>query len=106
MNIHDPVWELLHVDRKSGWIDWAAGIVGLIVRHSALKVSFDVPKREVVMRHPEIEPTRDVKPTWKDILIGIMGFLALAALIAWNQVDGNSTQSASNTRIGQHTASE
>ncbi len=58
------------------------------------------------MRHPEIEPTQDAKPTWKEILIGIMGFLALVGLLAWNQVDGNSTKSASNTRISQHTASE
>jgi hypothetical protein len=57
------------------------------------------------MRHPEIEPTRDVKPTWKEVVIGIMGFLALAGLIAWNQADRNNTQSASNTLISQHTAS-
>ncbi len=51
------------------------------------------------MRHPEIESTRDAKPTWKEILIGIMSLVALSALIAWNQVDGNITQSASNTRM-------
>ncbi len=58
------------------------------------------------MRNPEIEPTRDAKPTWKEMLIGILGVLALAGLLAWNQVDGNSTKSASNTQINQHTASE
>ncbi len=58
------------------------------------------------MRHPEIEPTRDAKPTWKEILIGIMGLLALVGLLAWNQADGNSMKSASNTRISQHYASE
>jgi uncharacterized integral membrane protein len=56
------------------------------------------------MRHPEIEPTRDAKPTWKEIVIGIMGLLALAVLIAWNQGDGNNTKSASNVLISQHTA--
>jgi hypothetical protein len=54
------------------------------------------------MRHPEIEPTRDSKPTWKEILIGVMGVLALAGLIALNQ--GNNT--ASSTRISQHTVSK
>jgi hypothetical protein len=58
------------------------------------------------MRHPEIEPMRDAKPTWKEIVIGIMGFLALAGLIAWNQGDGNNTKSASNTLMSQHTASQ
>ncbi len=58
------------------------------------------------MRHPEIEPTRDAKPTWKEMLIGILGLLALAGLLARNQVDGNSTKAASNTQINQHTASE
>jgi hypothetical protein len=58
------------------------------------------------MRHPEIESTRDAKPTWKEIMIGIVGFLALAGLIAWNHVGGNNTQSALNTQISQHTASE
>ncbi len=58
------------------------------------------------MRHPEIEPMRDAKPTWKEILIGMMGFVALAVLIAWNHVDGNNTKSASNTPISQHTVPE
>jgi hypothetical protein len=35
------------------------------------------------MRHPEIESTLDAKPTWKDMLIGILGVLALAGLLAW-----------------------
>ncbi len=58
------------------------------------------------MRHPEIEPMQDTKPTWREILIGIMGVLALVGLFAWNQVDGNSTKSASNTQVSQHTASQ
>jgi hypothetical protein len=57
------------------------------------------------MRYAEIE-SRDAKPTWKEIMIGIVGFLALAGLITWNHVEGNNTQSASNMQISQHTASE
>ncbi len=58
------------------------------------------------MRHPEIERTQDTKPTWREILIGIRGFLALVGLLAWNQVDGNTKKSPSNIQISQHTASE
>jgi hypothetical protein len=55
------------------------------------------------MRHPEIEPTRNAEPTWKEIAIGIIAVLALAGLIAWNQGNGNNTKTAS---INQLTASE
>jgi hypothetical protein len=102
MNIHDPVGELLYTEIKSGWRVWAAGIVGLSIRHSALKGFVRHSKPGVVMRHPEIEPTRNAKPTWKEIAIGIIGVLALAGLIAWNQGDGNNTKRS----INQHTASE
>jgi hypothetical protein len=50
------------------------------------------------MRHPEIEPTRDAKPTWKEIVIGVMGVLTLAGLIAWNQGDRNNTRNPQPTR--------
>jgi hypothetical protein len=76
-----------------------------ILRRCALTVRSTFHRREVIMRHPEIEPRRE-KPTWKEIMIGLVSFLTLAGLIAWNQVDGNNTQSASNTRINQHTALE
>ncbi len=45
------------------------------------------------MRHPEIEPMRDAKPTWKEILIGIMGLLALEIRIK------HPNQSAHRVRI-------
>jgi hypothetical protein len=56
------------------------------------------------MRHPEIEPTLDAKPTWKEIVIGIMSFLALAGLIAWNKLETDNT--ASSTRFTQQTLAE
>ncbi len=56
-----------------------------------------------MVHHPEITPTKE-KPSWKEMLAALIGVLALAGLIAWNQADKthNGGTVASNVQVAEH----